>query len=64
MECLICGEEKEKAEFKNVMYFSTYKKRKVQWCRDCQRMYIGMKKEKERIQQEKERPINYLVHFQ
>ena len=63
MECLICGEEKEKAEFKNVMYFSTYKKRKVQWCRDCQRMYAEMKQSQEFLERTKEQRPIYTVSF-
>ena len=64
MNCLICGEKKEKEEFKNVMYFSMYKKRKMNWCRDCQTMYVAMKKEKEAAERLAAQKINYLVAFQ
>ena len=42
--CTLCGEKKLKEEFKNVMYFTQYKKQKVNWCRECQKMYIEYKR--------------------
>lgn len=45
--CRVCGEEKPKDEFKRIPYFSDVKARKVMWCRDCQKMYLTMKKEKQ-----------------
>jgi hypothetical protein len=64
MDCYICGERKPKPEFKNIMYFSTYKKRKVQWCKECQKMYVKMKREKENEEEQQKVKINYLVSFQ
>jgi hypothetical protein len=64
MNCLVCGEKKPKEEFKKIMYFSQYKKKKVAWCQECQKMYIGMKKEKEAIQKYQIADVNYLISFQ
>ncbi len=64
MNCLVCGEIKFKDDFKNVMYFSTYKKRKMQWCRDCQKMYVNMKRIREKEEKYKSVELNYLVSFQ
>lgn len=48
--CRVCGQEKDESEFTYVPYFSKYKKHKVVWCRECQKMYMQMKKEKERLE--------------
>ena len=61
--CQICGEQKEWKDFHNICFFSTYKKRRVQWCRDCQKMYVSMRKEQEQKEQTEKRKINYLVTF-
>lgn len=61
--CHICGDEKESREFRNVCYFTSYKKKPVQWCRDCQKMYLAMKKEEEHKEEQRKRKINYLVTF-
>lgn len=43
--CRLCGEEKSKEEFQHVIHFTKYKKHKVLWCKECQRMYMEMKKQ-------------------
>ena len=60
--CRVCGESKKLLEFEKVIHFMKYKKngQKAQWCKDCQRMYIAMKREeeyKERYLQPKEEII-------
>ena len=64
--CHICGEEKEQKRFRIVPYFRKYKKRNVVWCERCQKMYMEMKKEKERVleleKQEKEES-HFIVSF-
>lgn len=47
--CKVCGETKKPYEFEKVIHFMKYKKngQKMQWCRDCQRMWIAMKREEE-----------------
>jgi len=63
MLCLICGENKERDQFKHVMYFSQYKKKRVAWCQDCQKMYIAYKKEKEAENKFKTVDVNFKVSF-
>lgn len=51
--CKLCGEEKPLLAFALVPSFTTLKKHRVQWCSECQKMYVGMRKEqkaKERLQ--------------
>ena len=62
--CHLCGEEKDKKEFKNLMYFTTYKKQKVQWCKQCQRLYIDFKREKEGMEKLKQLKGDYKVSFE
>jgi predicted GIY-YIG superfamily endonuclease len=64
MDCLVCGEKKSKQEFKYIMYFSQYKKKKITWCQDCQKMYLAMKKEKEAETKLQAAKVSYLVSFQ
>ena len=64
MDCLICGERKSKKDFKKVMWFATYKRRDVQWCRECQKMYVDMRRQRENEEEQKKIKINYLVSFQ
>lgn len=47
--CRICGETKAEGEFKHITNFTKYKKHTVQWCRDCQKLWLDMKREKERV---------------
>lgn len=49
--CQICAEEKPTEEFAFLPYFTKHKKHKVKWCRDCQGMYMEMRKE--RLKQKK-----------
>jgi hypothetical protein len=61
--CHVCGEEKGWNDFKNVPYFTSYKKRRLQWCRECQKMYLEMKRKEELVKEERNRKINFLVSF-
>lgn len=63
MDCEICGEQKSKSEFLHVTNFQRMKKAKVQWCRDCQKMYLKMKKEEEQTKILKVKEANYKVSF-
>ena len=47
--CRVCGETKAEGEFKNITNFTKYKKHAVLWCRSCQKLWLDMKKEKERV---------------
>lgn len=62
--CRICGEIKVKEQFKKIMFFAQYKKKRTFWCQECQKFFIAMKKEKEAEEKLKTLPINYLVLFQ
>ena len=42
--CHCCGEKKEKEEFYLISHFTRVQHKKVQWCRDCQKMYLEYKK--------------------
>ena len=63
MDCEICGEEKPKEEFTFVMNFQRIKKAKVQWCRDCQKMFLKMKKLEEAVKFLKLKEGEYEVTF-
>jgi len=61
--CHICGEEKGWRDYKNISHFSAYKKKRLQWCRDCQKMYVNMKRDKELRSEVRKQKVNYLVSF-
>ena len=63
MLCHICGEDKKEEEFKLVPYFRKYNKHRVCWCKECQKMYITMKKEKRRLQIFLEDETKFTVSF-
>ena len=63
MNCEICGEEKPKEQFYQVMYFKKFRKSPVKWCRDCQKMYMKMKKDQEQSKELKLKEAVYLVSF-
>jgi len=44
--------------------FTKYKKHKVVWCRVCQKSWIDMKKEKEKIEKFRNYVANYSVSFE
>lgn len=46
--CQICGEKKKVSEFYPLPFFTKYKKQVVTWCHDCQKLYIEMKKQRQR----------------
>lgn len=64
IECHICGQEKIALQFTTIPYFTKYKKYSVIWCHDCQKMYIGMKKEKERIKKFVKDDTKFSVSFE
>lgn len=45
MNCRVCGQEKERNQFYKVKHFYKYLNTKRVWCRDCQKLYIEMKKQ-------------------
>ena len=61
--CRVCGELKPPEEFHNIPNFTKYKKHKVTWCRICQKLWIDMKKEKERIDKFRSYKAEYSVSF-
>ena len=54
MICRVCGEQKESKDFYKVKHFYKYHHCRIIWCRDCQKMYVQMKKQQE-IQKELEK---------
>lgn len=48
--CRVCAESKRKEEFFFIPYFTKYKKHTVIWCRECQKMYMQMRKDKDRLE--------------
>lgn len=62
--CRICGLQKPISEFKNIFNFTKYKKHKVVWCRECQRMYVESKKQKELVEKLSALSGSYCVSFQ
>jgi len=64
MNCHVCGETKDKDEFRYLPYFSRYRKDKVQWCKECQKMYMEMKRNKERMEKFIKDPLKFIVSFQ
>jgi hypothetical protein len=47
--CRICGETKAQVEFKHVPNFTRYWKKLSLWCQDCQKMYLELRRSKERV---------------
>lgn len=47
--CRVCAEDFPPEYFTHLPYFCKYKKHKVLWCHECQKMYMKMKKEKDRL---------------
>ena len=45
--CHICMEHKPRSDFKKISHFRDVQRNKVQWCRECQKMWLNMKKEQE-----------------
>jgi uncharacterized Rossmann fold enzyme len=64
MDCEICGETKAKEEFLHIMHFQRLKKAKVQWCRECQKMYVRMKKLEDAVRFLKLKEGEYKVSFE
>lgn len=64
MLCHICAEEKPEEKFTTIPYFNKYKKnRPVQWCHECQKMYIQMKKENRRLEKFLQDTTKFVVSF-
>jgi len=61
--CHLCGEEKPDGEFRFFTNFTRYK-RHVQWCRDCQKMYLERKYEKDRKKKLLILEPNFIVTFE
>ena len=65
--CRVCGQTKPEQEFRHVHHFTKYKKHNVFWCKDCQKMWMTMKKEQEleikRVELQKHQEI-FLVTFE
>ena len=45
MICRVCGQEKERSQFFKVKHFYKYLNTHRIWCRECQKLYIEMKKQ-------------------
>lgn len=63
--CRICGIEKDKQDFYKVKHFDLYKKIARVWCRDCQKLYMNMKRtenEKEKFNQKLEQ-ADFILTF-
>jgi len=61
--CHVCGETKPVEDFRNMPNFTKYKKHKVTWCRACQKVWIDMKKEMEKVRIFRGYVANYSVSF-
>lgn len=63
--CAICGENKKMDQFLYIKRFKTFKNRDVEWCQDCQKMWIDMKQEelKEKKFSDKVKNFSGLVEF-
>ena len=61
--CKICGEEKSETAFFKLKHFHKYHLIDVEWCKDCQKMYIEMKKEEKRKEVFLAIPFNGKVEF-
>lgn len=61
--CHICGEQKDKEKFSYIPYFRKFKRHDVTWCHGCQKMYMQMKKEKQRVQEFVQDATKFIVSF-
>lgn len=43
--CRVCGEEKERSQFYKIKHFYKYLNTNKVWCRECQKLYVEMKKQ-------------------
>ena len=62
--CRICGESKPPGEFKHITNFTKYKKQAVVWCRDCQKVWMDMNREKDRIKKFRSMKQKFEVSFE
>lgn len=61
--CRICGETKPTEAFRHVTNFTKYKKHAVIWCTECQRVWMNMIKEKERMEKFLKWEQKFVVDF-
>lgn len=64
MICRLCGNEKESKEFYRIKHFTRFYRRPIIWCRDCQRMFVEMKKNEKAIELQKEMAGSFCVKFE
>ena len=62
--CRICGDTKAEGEFKNITNFTKYKKHTVHWCRDCQKLWLDMKRKKEQMKRIQSIQTSFDVSFE
>ena len=62
--CRICGEQKEDKEFTSIPYFTKYKKHSVLWCHLCQKLFMDMKKEHQRLKKFLDDEQKFIVSFE
>ena len=61
--CRICGETKKPDDFVKLKHFYKYHPSDVEWCKDCQKMYMEMKKEVKRKEEFLALPFVAKVEF-
>jgi hypothetical protein len=61
--CRICGEEKIEKEFYKLKGFYKWIKSPRKWCRSCMKMYVEMRKEKERKEMLEGKEWQFSVSF-
>lgn len=61
--CRICGDNKEASDFKTIPNFTKYKKHTVSWCKECQKLFLDMKRGKEKLKKLKETHFIFDVSF-
>jgi len=63
MFCRICGEEKDRKEFRKIKHHVEYKLKHRIWCRDCQRMYVQKCMIDEKIKLIVDKVVTHVVVF-
>lgn len=63
MICRLCAEDKESKEFYRIKHFYRFNKSHVIWCRDCQKMYVDMKKAELAQELQKKMAGTFVVKF-
>ena len=62
-DCRICGQTKSDEKFYKVKHFYLYHDKNVIWCRECQKMYIEMKRREKKAAELSEKKLNPVVEF-